>query len=506
MVSQISYKILNLVSTDGSVSITTLPNGNTNLEAAGGGGTPSAPNTSVQFNNAGAFGGSANFTYTVGTNRLSVPNLTLTSGSLISSAPFTLNVTGGDATYACAGNLTFYSTGAVGRDIGFTAGSGVNGGNIQLIGGLGGAGPGGAFQLFGGDSTSDVGGDCLFFPGSGPVANGSLVLSDGQIYLIQCQYDTPTDQSRMGFFNATPVAKPAPTASGTGSVLSSVVTALNSLGLVDSASLTNSAQLFSGLLYEIPFSDGSGGFSSVSKFNYVGATNTLTIGAAGNNVNSTLTAVAPTGSTVAGILRLLGTNASATNGVGGGITLTTGNGTGTQRGGNFILTSGTGGFTGASYTGVGGNITLTSGIGRIGGNFTMTSGFGSVTNGGSFTMSGGQGTTNGGSFTLTGGSGADNGGAINITSGTTFSGASGDISISAGAGGSTNGQLDLQQGAIRAKWSGGGDDPTLNQIGFYQTTPVDKQTVSGSRATGAALESLLLALSNMGLITDSTSA
>jgi hypothetical protein len=210
---------------------------------------PAGSNTQIQYNNAGAFGGSANFTYTVGTSRLSVPNLTLTSGSLISSAPFTLNVTGGDATYTCAGNLTFYSTGAVGRDITFTAGSGVNGGQIQLNGGLGSTGQGGPFQLYGGDSASNIGGDCLFFPGFGPVANGSLVLSDGNIYLVQCQYDTPTAESRMAFFNAAPVAQPTTaTASATrvavagtvanigdtydGYTLAKVVKALRNLGIL----------------------------------------------------------------------------------------------------------------------------------------------------------------------------------------------------------------------------------------------------------------------------------
>lgn len=38
--------------------------------------TPASPTTSVQFNNAGAFGGSANFTYTSGTNTVSFGNIT----------------------------------------------------------------------------------------------------------------------------------------------------------------------------------------------------------------------------------------------------------------------------------------------------------------------------------------------------------------------------------------------------------------------------------------------
>jgi len=247
----------------------------------------------------------------------------------------------------------------------------------------------------------------------------------------------------------------------------------------------------------------AGAFGGSANFTYNTGTNTFTVGPAGSGiVTSTITTVPPAGTQVTGLLRLLGTNASATNGVGGGISLITGNGTGTQRGGNFILTSGDGGVSGN-----GGNITLTSGTGRIGGSFTMTSGYGSNTNGGSFTMSGGQGNTTGGTFTLEGGDGEDDGGDVNIFSGSTVAGASGNVSIRSGQGGAGgNGELNLQNGTILAKYSGGGDDPVVNQIGFYQTTPVDKPTVTGSRASGAALQSLLLALSNLGLITDSTSA
>ncbi len=43
-------------------------------------------------------------------------------------------------------------------------------------------------------------------------------------------------------------------------------------------------------------------------------------------------------------------------------------------------------------------------------------------------------------------------------------------------------------------------------VGFYGTTPVAKQTVTGSKTSGAALISLLAALVALGLITDSTSA
>lgn len=44
------------------------------------------------------------------------------------------------------------------------------------------------------------------------------------------------------------------------------------------------------------------------------------------------------------------------------------------------------------------------------------------------------------------------------------------------------------------------------KAGFYNTTPIAKPTASGSRGSNAALASLLTALANLGLITDSTSA
>jgi hypothetical protein len=45
---------------------------------------------------------------------------------------------------------------------------------------------------------------------------------------------------------------------------------------------------------------------------------------------------------------------------------------------------------------------------------------------------------------------------------------------------------------------------TGNQ-GFYDTAPISKQTVSGSKTSNAALASLMTALAALGLVTDSTS-
>jgi hypothetical protein len=45
-----------------------------------------------------------------------------------------------------------------------------------------------------------------------------------------------------------------------------------------------------------------------------------------------------------------------------------------------------------------------------------------------------------------------------------------------------------------------------SNVGFYNTAPAAKQTVTGSRGGNAALASLLTALSTIGLLTDSSSA
>lgn len=49
-------------------------------------------------------------------------------------------------------------------------------------------------------------------------------------------------------------------------------------------------------------------------------------------------------------------------------------------------------------------------------------------------------------------------------------------------------------------------DGAANQVGFYGATPAAKPTVTGSRADGTALQSLLAAMATLGLITDSTTA
>jgi len=230
MVSKVNYRPQFLVSNDGSITIQYLSSGLTNIQTAGGGGVPASPTTSVQFNNAGAFGGSANFTYTSGTNTVSFGTIAgnIKTAAVTSGNSVGLNLTTGTAslTYdnGVSGDISIVTgntgdtindwngtTGNVTISTGSDAGSGGSAGNVSITAG------------------SAVGG------------NGEVSIGTASGTTIQL---TDNGTRRLGFFGATPVAKPAPTASGTGNVLSSVVTALNSLGLVDSAALTNAAANF----------------------------------------------------------------------------------------------------------------------------------------------------------------------------------------------------------------------------------------------------------------------
>lgn len=63
-----------------------------------------------------------------------------------------------------------------------------------------------------------------------------------------------------------------------------------------------------------------------------------------------------------------------------------------------------------------------------------------------------------------------------------------------------------QNNTARASFNTGGGLQIITTVGFNNTTPIAKPAVTGSRDGNAALASLLTALANYGLITDSTSA
>jgi len=240
--------------------------------AAPPGGAPASPTTSVQFNNAGAFGGSANFTYDTGTNTVSFGNITgsATSMTIQPKAPTSgsgglleiltrqgvgINSSGGDLT------LTLGSGNGTGSGGNFSLVTGLTGGDDGATFTVNGASPGVGGSLFAGSgfSATGAGGDFSFFLGGGFTDDGNMYFQDSASNnFIHCKTASPGGALQIGFFNAAPVVKPAPTASGTGAVLSSVVTALNNLGLVDSAALTNSSAVFTTGTATLDFGSGMG--------------------------------------------------------------------------------------------------------------------------------------------------------------------------------------------------------------------------------------------------------
>jgi len=212
-------------------------------------------------------------------------------------------------------------------------------------------------------------------------------------------------------------------------------------------------------------SDGS--FGASANFTYVTGTNTFTVGPAG--ATTTIETLAPTGATVAGTLRLLGKNASAANGAGGGLQFTGGTALGTGTGGGLSFNTGTGqtggnlGFTSANGTIFGGSVTFNAGSGSgptgVGGSFVLNAGLGTTTaSGGNFEMNAGAAASSGagGNFTmLAGASVTGQGGEVTIASG--FGVPSGSIYLGADSGT----VIQVTQNAT----------PTL-QLGFFGTTPV----------------------------------
>lgn len=100
---------------------------------------PAGANTQIQFNSGGAFGASANFTYTVGTNLLQVGN-----------------ITGNVSTLTIRGRANA-SAGGVVSLIGGDAGTILGGGAITLAGGASALGTGGGAVTANGGNNSSTG-------------------------------------------------------------------------------------------------------------------------------------------------------------------------------------------------------------------------------------------------------------------------------------------------------------------------------------------------------------
>lgn len=236
----------------------------------------------------------------------------------------------------------------------------------------------------------------------------------------------------------------------------------------------------------------AGAFGGSANFTYVTGTNTFTVGPAG--ATTTIETLAPTGATVAGTLRLLSKNASATNGAGGGITLTTGNGQGTGAGGLLRFSSGTGRN--------GGAIQFVSGIGSsTGGDMLFASGGGTNSSGGSFQMYAGignAGAASGGSFDMAGGNAAGSGaggGLVLQSGGSLGGGAGGDIQLVSGFG-APSGNIFIGTDSNPTCLTITENGFAASQMGFFNAAPVTQPTAVPVTAAG-----IHAALVSLGLIT-----
>jgi len=230
----------------------------------------------------------------------------------------------------------------------------------------------------------------------------------------------------------------------------------------------------------------AGVFGGSANFTYNTGTNTVSFGnITGSALGMTIQPLAPTSVENAGQLTLRARNAVKANSSGGEILLATGTPTGTGDRGRVVVQAGTFSYQGASAsTFDGGSFTATCGNGfRTGGGYLAVCGNGTGTVG-----------TGGSAYFETG-------------SATQAGGTAGDAYFYVG-----RNEITDQGGAFRFGSSTFGDaiyithDAIDLQMGFFNTAPVYKPVVTGSRASGAALQNLLTQLANLGLITDSTTA
>ena len=137
---------------------------------------PAGSNTQVQFNNAGVFGASANFTYVTGTNTFTVGPAGATT-TIETLAPTGATVVG---TLLIRGKNASATNG--------------NGGGLQFVSGNG--------------LGTGVGGDFDFLCGLGPSGSGSAIFRTNSFTVIKATENlTPAPQ--LGFYGATPVIQAA---------------------------------------------------------------------------------------------------------------------------------------------------------------------------------------------------------------------------------------------------------------------------------------------------------
>jgi hypothetical protein len=226
-------------------------------DAANGtaGGTPGGANTQVQFNNASAFAGDANFTYDNGGNILTVGSITgsalpmtiqpkaptvLEDAGLLTIQARDANAsranagggslvlqTGAGTGTAAGGSLQVLTGNALGTGTGgdfvLTLGQGLTlGGTFSVQSGVSGAEAGATFNMQGGQDGvsgglfsmgagyggSAAGGSFTMYLGGGTTDDGYMEWQDplGSPFM-RFQTATPGGAKQMGFFAATPVAQ-----------------------------------------------------------------------------------------------------------------------------------------------------------------------------------------------------------------------------------------------------------------------------------------------------------
>jgi len=146
----------------------------TDVYFSGGGGTPAAPDTAVQFNDGGSFGGSSHFTFTLANDTI---NLGVVGDEAGISAPSAVDPdTQGGALFFQGGDGTGDSNGGY---LGFVTGTGGltgNGGQLSFDSGNGGATSGDAGNIFltGGNATDGSGGDIFLSGGNSSEGAGGV--------------------------------------------------------------------------------------------------------------------------------------------------------------------------------------------------------------------------------------------------------------------------------------------------------------------------------------------
>ena len=233
----------------------------------------------------------------------------------------------------------------------------------------------------------------------------------------------------------------------------------------------------------------AGAFGAIAGFSYDTSASNYLFNIAPANINAVvIEPVAPTGSQTSTSISIRTKNASATNGAGGSIFVSTGGGLGTGNSGALSFstaastnTAGPISFIGGNGTNQGGSMTfaagLSTGTNSSGGNFTATAGSG-------------KGTGNGGGFELTAGSisgsGTGFGGGFSLLSGYGSAiGTGGDIQIAA-SGGATSGSIYLGTDNNFACLTIT-EVAAASQMGFFNTTPVAQPTTATTAATRVAV-------------------